>query len=281
MKNFPYAISAIFWLLLGLFAWYLISWRFHKHPDLKRTYAGLFVAWFFWVNTPFIFLNFHFEDLAGTSMRTANVIWACLPTIWILFLNGAEVLEKHPGLPFMPVGRAVRIRIYAILISAIIVLFTLLTEDFWKPVERVQSMFFPGFIAAWIAASYLFSIISGWQWLAESYRSRDRFAGKKRGWQSGTLGCISMNHCWTLGANDSGLYLAMNFLFRIGHPPLFIPWSDIEVGRRRLLFFSSIVFEFAKAPGVLLVLTERRAANLARSHIPAASTPLSHLFSGS
>jgi hypothetical protein len=36
----------------------------------------------------------------------------------------------------------------------------------------------------------------------------------------------------TVGADPSGLYLSVMFLFRIGHPPLFLPWHEVSVRRR-------------------------------------------------
>jgi hypothetical protein len=33
----------------------------------------------------------------------------------------------------------------------------------------------------------------------------------------------------TFGANSSGLYMSIFALFRAGHPPLLIPWSEIKV----------------------------------------------------
>ncbi len=50
------------------------------------------------------------------------------------------------------------------------------------------------------------------------------------------------NNCLTIGADPSGLYLTLLFLFRIGHPPLFIPWSEISFRNRRTILF----FEFVE-----------------------------------
>src|SRR5260370_20051122 len=35
------------------------------------------------------------------------------------------------------------------------------------------------------------------------------------------------NGCLTVGADSSGLFLVPLFIFRLGHPPLFVPWSEI------------------------------------------------------
>jgi hypothetical protein len=49
---------------------------------------------------------------------------------------------------------------------------------------------------------------------------------------------MSYNNCVTIGANVSGLYLALFFPFRAGHPPLFIRWDEITLGPLRSSFFT-------------------------------------------
>jgi len=34
---------------------------------------------------------------------------------------------------------------------------------------------------------------------------------------------------FNIGVNVDGLYIAQPFIFRIGHPQIFIPWHDINV----------------------------------------------------
>ncbi len=266
-------------MLIALYAWYLISWRFQKHPDLRRGYIVLFLAWIFWINVSSLTHFLAFEDFKELPAYVFNWMGSIVLAVWILFLKGGNVLEKYPGLPFVPVGRAARIRIYVVLLLTAITLPSLLEHDSWMSENPFTPAFPFAFAGLWIFVSYLLSIFNGWQWLSESYRFREKFVGKKFRWQSGTLGFISARNCLTLGANTEGLYLAMNILFRVGHPPLFIPWSDIEVGRRRFSFFSSVVFEFAQAPGVLFVLSEKRAIELSDSCVSITPGPLLRLFS--
>jgi hypothetical protein len=45
-------------------------------------------------------------------------------------------------------------------------------------------------------------------------------------------------NCLTFGADFSGFYLSILFLFRLWHPPLFLPWQEVSVRRRfKVLFF--------------------------------------------
>src|SRR5262249_25216809 len=73
--------------------------------------------------------------------------------------------------------------------------------------------------------------LGGWSALAAHYRTRAPFAGKRWRMQSITMhGWVGYNGGVTVGANADGLYLAMPML--VGHPPLFIPWTDLSLLRR-------------------------------------------------
>ena len=43
--------------------------------------------------------------------------------------------------------------------------------------------------------------------------------------------------CLNVGADGTGLKLSVAFLFRAGHPPLFIPWTEVSVANRREFLF--------------------------------------------
>jgi hypothetical protein len=66
--------------------------------------------------------------------------------------------------------------------------------------------------------------ISGWGTLATFYRFSESFMGECWRFQSAEMRWKGgYNNCLTIGANESGLYLSVFFLFRLGHPQLFIP----------------------------------------------------------
>lgn len=54
------------------------------------------------------------------------------------------------------------------------------------------------------------------------------------------------NNCLTIGASPAGLYMAMPWLFRIGHPPIFIPWNDVTVSRAKVLFWNIVRFQLGR-----------------------------------
>ncbi len=47
-------------------------------------------------------------------------------------------------------------------------------------------------------------------------------------------------NCLTVGCNHEGLYLATMPPFQFRHPPLLIPWDEITVTRRQIVFFQSV-----------------------------------------
>ena len=115
-------------------------------------------------------------------------------------------------------------------------------------------LFIPAFIGMWCAIAFLIGHLSGWQSLARIYAARAReFTGEKWRMRSGTMRWTTRyNNALTLGADPYGLYLAVMFLFRVAHPPLYIPWHAIEIRERRGLLFTYVEFHFTEVPGVYL-----------------------------
>jgi hypothetical protein len=63
----------------------------------------------------------------------------------------------------------------------------------------------------------------------------------------------------TVGVNKMGLHLSVWFLFRIGHPPLFVPWRDITMTERKKFLGWRVVFQFARCPTIPFTITKRLA----------------------
>ena len=114
-----------------------------------------------------------------------------------------------------------------------------------------------GFVVIWSFVIVLTSRLGGWWRLAQHYRDFDSYYGRKLYWKSGNFGAASYGGILTFGANYQGLYLAVNFLFSMGHPALFIPWNDIQAEERQRLFAKETTLTFAKAPKVKLTVPSR------------------------
>jgi hypothetical protein len=118
----------------------------------------------------------------------------------------------------------------------------------------------------WVALSIALARAGGWAALAAVYRAPEAFGGKRWRFQSaGMRWRTNYGACLTVGANAEGLYLAVPFPFRIGHPPLFIPWTDISVTATRRLVFTYLEFRFRRAPDIPFRVGERLGRRIAGS----------------
>ena len=121
----------------------------------------------------------------------------------------------------------------------------------------------PFFLLALMLALIVSGHVSGWASLAGQFGFRDNFSGSRWSWQSGRMRfMMNYNRCLTVGASEQGLYLAMNPLFRLGHPPLFIPWSEVSVQPQRIFFFRGTRFQLGRESPVPLWVRERLAEKL-------------------
>jgi hypothetical protein len=99
------------------------------------------------------------------------------------------------------------------------------------------------FLVLWGLISYGISWMSGWHRLAQRFRWEQDFDGERWRFQSGSMRLgAHYNGVLTLGANREGIYLAVLFPFRLAHPPLFIPWSEITVSDRRYVLIAGTQF---------------------------------------
>ena len=122
------------------------------------------------------------------------------------------------------------------------------------------------FIIAWMGVCKLISTNGGWRILAQDYQANSLFDGQKLWLKSASMRrWTNYNNCVNIGANKYGLYLSILPIFRVGHPPLFVPWTDIstETAHRRLLP-DVVKFSFAKQPEVPVILSEKLAARIFR-----------------
>lgn len=86
------------------------------------------------------------------------------------------------------------------------------------------------FIALWCLITVIIAYLGGWQRLAKRYRTTRPPSVKAFRMTSCTIGLFcSYKSCLNIYVSAEGLYLSVIFLFRLAHPPLFIPWDDIRV----------------------------------------------------
>jgi hypothetical protein len=109
-----------------------------------------------------------------------------------------------------------------------------------KLVIHESAIFVLYFIVLWVLVSYLVGLLSGWIALSRRFRDSGAFYSYQWPFQSVRMRTLWGNYhnCASFGADEAGLYMAVFPPFRIGHAPLLIPWSEIQVlsGNRGFIF---------------------------------------------
>jgi hypothetical protein len=65
-----------------------------------------------------------------------------------------------------------------------------------------------------------------------------------------------------LVAAGDALYASVLFPFRIGHPPLRIPWNEIKLGRTKCFWRTYIVLTLGSEEMIPMRISQRMARNL-------------------
>lgn len=71
--------------------------------------------------------------------------------------------------------------------------------------------------------------LSGWEQLASHYRLQGDFPQGGHRFQSMMLNNASYRRILRMVETPQGVYLVPMGLFRLDHPPLFIPWNTIQI----------------------------------------------------
>lgn len=83
------------------------------------------------------------------------------------------------------------------------------------------------FPLVWLMVVWLIGAF-GWRGLAHHYRTTQMPAGKRWIGQYGFVNGARYGNALNITTNDAGLYIEPMALFRVNHPPLFIPWHDLH-----------------------------------------------------
>ncbi|HYL47040.1 MAG TPA: hypothetical protein VEU52_08430 [Candidatus Limnocylindrales bacterium] len=111
-----------------------------------------------------------------------------------------------------------------------------------NPIEWVLNhppIFFILFGLVWVALMYFSALVGGWTALSNRFQLREKFFGKTWPFLSARMRFLTRyGNCLEIGADQSGLFLSVFPLFRIGHPPLLVPWQEISIdsGESGLIF---------------------------------------------
>lgn len=118
--------------------------------------------------------------------------------------------------------------------------------------------------------------LTGWAALASAYPLARPFNGDRWWFQSASMRYgTNYGLCLIAGANRDGLYLSILLPFRPGHPPMFVPWTDISATIEQSRMFpykqlglAFVELRFRRVPDVPVRIMQglgRRLANAAGS----------------
>lgn len=102
---------------------------------------------------------------------------------------------------------------------------------------------FPIFFSLlWIGITLLMSWIGGWGKVGKKYAATGAPPeGRVLKHVTGMFGMTRYKHVLTVITTDTGLYIENRKVFRLGHPPLFIPFTAIFQAQKQTLFFWEFV----------------------------------------
>lgn len=98
------------------------------------------------------------------------------------------------------------------------------------------------FIGLWLAICFLLGRMSGWTRLQELYPDRaEEPVLEKFVWQSASMGGafgmpVNFNGCLTIEACAVGVRFRLWKIFGMFQRPFFVPWCDLAVAEKKLLF---------------------------------------------
>jgi len=123
------------------------------------------------------------------------------------------------------------------------------------------------FLGLWCTICFLISFVGGWFTLSRHFKKDSEPFGETK--SVGPFFYAVYTRFWSnygsvirMTAADDALYLSVLFLFRVGHPPLRIPWNEIEFGRTRFLFRRYVVLTLGSKERIPMRISERMARNL-------------------
>src|SRR5262245_14953978 len=98
----------------------------------------------------------------------------------------------------------------------------------------IESVWFFAFVVAmWFVIGVALAYGSGWRALAERFRSTRSIEGERFRFVSGSVSAskwssVQCRGCFFVTVGSEGFLLSVFFPLRLGSPPLFIPWTEVE-----------------------------------------------------
>lgn len=126
-----------------------------------------------------------------------------------------------------------------------------------------------GFVALWVGIFRLLGWVGGWQALARAYPPlgiASAGVGETFRMRSVQLrASVNYNGCVTLTAGPSALRLALPRLLSFGHPPIEVPWPELQAETGRSLWIPFVTLRCARAPTIPVRMRRSLAESLAHA----------------
>ena len=114
-------------------------------------------------------------------------------------------------------------------------------------------------LVAWALIINMLGRLAGWARLALDYRSDNEMPATRFRMRSALLrGWAHYGKCITFGVDARGLHLS-SFGALLGHPRLFIPWSDVSVTPKKVWWARCVELRFRRAPEIPVLISARLA----------------------
>jgi hypothetical protein len=138
------------------------------------------------------------------------------------------------------------------------------SNHFWTIWIYVYPLFF---VTIWCVVCFLISAFSGWQALARRFRMQVEPYGDVKGagpffYAVQMRNKANYSSVIRVAVASDALYLSILFLFRVGHPPLAIPWGEIKFSKITVFWRRYLVLTLGKAEQIPLRISERMAERL-------------------
>lgn len=138
------------------------------------------------------------------------------------------------------------------------------SNDFWTLWVYVYPIFF---VSLWCAVCYLIGIFSGWHLLTRRFRAQGEPYGDIRSVGPFFYGVqmrfrANYSSVIRLSTTSGFLFVSIFFLFRVGHPPLSIPWNEITISKETVFWRRYLVLTLGNEERIPMRISERMAQNL-------------------
>jgi hypothetical protein len=128
-------------------------------------------------------------------------------------------------------------------------------------------LFIAFFAALWALICVVISFLGGWHALSRRFGAQSEAYGENRSAGPFFYGVqmrfrVGYNSVIRMTAAADALHLSVLFPFRIGHPPLCIPWTEITMHKATFLWMPFVVLTLGKQERIPMRISGRMAGKL-------------------